>query len=142
LRYMRQQFLGEVRTLVFDVVPQPHADQMRFQGRIWVEDQDYNIVRINGTYGPNTETKFYLHFDSWRINMQPGVWLPAYVYTEETEKHHSTPPFTQPRFKAQTRLWDYDAIRIKHQSEFTDVRVDAVREESEGATQDEMTLEA
>src|SRR5207245_8130244 len=47
-----------------------------------------------------------------------------------------------PRFKAQTRLWDYDAIRIKHQSEFTDVRVDAVRDESDGAPQDDMPLEA
>src|SRR5262249_1037096 len=47
LKYIRQQFLGEVRTLVFDVVPRnTHGDEMRFQGRIWAEDQDYNIVRI------------------------------------------------------------------------------------------------
>src|SRR5215813_7512011 len=49
LKYVRQQFLGEVRTLVFDVIPHVHGDDTRFQGRIWVEDQDYNIVRINGT---------------------------------------------------------------------------------------------
>src|ERR1700730_7572776 len=49
LKYLRQQFLGEVRTLVFDVSPRQH-DTTRFSGRIWVEDQDYNIVRLNGTY--------------------------------------------------------------------------------------------
>ena len=101
LKYVRQQFLGEVRTLVFDVLPLSR-DQMRFQGRIWVEDQDYNIVRINGTYGPNTDTRFYLHFDTWRMNLQPGVWLPAYIYTEETDAQR----FSERKLamKGQTRL--------------------------------------
>jgi len=40
LKYQRQQFLGEVRTLVFDVTPRAHGDETRFKGRIWVEDQD------------------------------------------------------------------------------------------------------
>src|SRR5882762_8541958 len=50
LRYLRQQFLGEVRTLVYDVVPRVKDHDQRFLGRIWVEDRDYNIVRFNGTY--------------------------------------------------------------------------------------------
>ena len=123
LKYLRQQFLGEVRTLVFDVQPLAHNDQMRFQGRIWVEDHDYNIVRINGTYGPNTETRFYLHFDTWRMNLQPGVWLPAYVYTEETDAQR----FSERKLamKGQTRLWGYDLKHSGQQSEFTDMQVDA-----------------
>src|SRR5436305_7693560 len=123
LRYVRQQFLGEVRTLVYDVVPQTHGDQMRFQGRIWVEDQDYNIVRINGTYGPNTETRFYLHFDTWRINMQPGVWLPAYIYTEETDAQRYSE--RKLAMKGQTRLWGYDLKHSGQQSEFTTMQVES-----------------
>src|SRR5437588_1615777 len=123
LRYVRQQFLGEVRTLVYDVVPQPNGDQMRFQGRIWVEDQDYNIVRINGTYGPNTETRFYLHFDTWRINMQPGVWLPAYVYTEETDAQRYSE--RKLAMKGQTRIWGYDLKHSGQQSEFTNMQVES-----------------
>src|SRR5581483_10693015 len=46
-RYVRREFLGEVRCLVFDVTPKPKSGQGRFLGRIWVEDQDYNIVRLN-----------------------------------------------------------------------------------------------
>ena len=38
--YVRREFLGEVRTLVFDVTPLPKAGKGRFMGRIWVEDQD------------------------------------------------------------------------------------------------------
>ena len=50
----------------------------RFDGRIWVENQDYTIVRFNGVYTPVSGINGYnLHFDSWRVNMQPGLWLPA-----------------------------------------------------------------
>ena len=48
--YVRREFLGEVRTLVFDVTPKKDARQGSFVGRIWVEDQDYTIVRFNGSY--------------------------------------------------------------------------------------------
>src|SRR5271157_1810718 len=51
--YVRREFLGEVRCLVFDVTPQERNGKGRFLGRIWVEDQDYQIVRFNGTYGGN-----------------------------------------------------------------------------------------
>ena len=123
LKYIRQQFLGEVRTLVFDVMPVAAPDQTRFQGRIWVEDQDFNIVRINGSYGPNTDAKFYLHFDTWRLNMQPGIWLPAYVYTEETDAQR----YSERRLamKGQTRLWGYDLKHSGQQSEFTTMQVES-----------------
>src|SRR5690242_11479214 len=85
LKYLRQQFLGEVRTLVYDVVPKPHKKGPHFVGRIWVEDQDFNIVRFNGAYKPASRTNYYFHFDSWRLNVQPGLWLPVYVYTEESD---------------------------------------------------------
>ncbi|HXB22385.1 MAG TPA: M48 family metalloprotease [Candidatus Solibacter sp.] len=123
LKYLRQQFLGEVRTMVFDVMPRPHGDDVWFKGRIWVEDQDFNIVRINGTYGPNTETKYYFHFDSWRINMQPGLWLPAYVYTEETDAQRDST--RRLALKGQTRLWGYDLKHSGQQSEFTTMQVDS-----------------
>src|SRR5258707_9941295 len=48
--YVRREFLGEVRCLVFDVTPQEKSGKGRFLGRIWVEDQDYNVVRFNGAY--------------------------------------------------------------------------------------------
>ncbi|HKD12915.1 MAG TPA: M48 family metalloprotease [Candidatus Angelobacter sp.] len=123
LKYVRQQFLGEVRTLVFDVIPHVHGDDTRFQGRIWVEDQDYNIVRINGTYGPNTTMQYYFHFDSWRMNMQPGLWLPAYVYSEEVDAQRYSD--RKLAMKGQTRLWAYDLKHSGRQSEFTAMQVEA-----------------
>ena len=83
--FVRREFLGEVRCLVIDVEPRADSGTGRFLGRIWVEDQDYNVVRFNGTYSPHPRTSFYLHFDSWRLNLRPGTWLPAYIYSEESD---------------------------------------------------------
>src|SRR5215469_11793432 len=123
LRFLRRQFLGEVRTLVFDVVPKSEHHSPYFLGRIWVEDQGFNIVRFNGTYGPNNEGHFYFHFDSWRVNMQPGLWLPAYIYTEETKAQYST--FQSVSMKGQTRLWAYDLKHSGQQSEFTTMDIES-----------------
>ena len=83
--YVRREFLGEVRCLVFDVKPKGKAQKAKFIGRIWAEDRDFNIVRINGTYAPSSGSNNYFHFDSWRENLAAGLWLPTYVYTEESD---------------------------------------------------------
>ena len=123
LKYLRQQFLGEVRTLVFDVVPRPHTKGPHFVGRIWVEDQEYNIVRINGSYQPRTRGNYFFHFDSWRVNMQPGLWLPAYVYTEESGEQYEVT--RKLNMKGQSRLWGYDLKHSGQQSEFTNLEVES-----------------
>ncbi|MBV8050990.1 MAG: M48 family metalloprotease [Acidobacteriaceae bacterium] len=142
--FVRREFLGEVRCLVIDVQPKNHMSDGRFLGRIWVEDQDYNIVRINGTYSPNQRNS-YLHFDSWRLNLRPGVWLPAYIYSEESDsKLRNNKSSQTPHFKAQTRLWDYDQQRLAYNQEFTQIQVDSlqtVRDQSESA-QDATPIEA
>ena len=74
-----------MRCLVIDVQPKPEAPAGRFQGRIWVEDNEYSIVRFNGTYCRAPRNNFYLHFDSWRLNLKPGLWLPAYIYSEGSD---------------------------------------------------------
>jgi hypothetical protein len=140
--FVRQEFLGEVRCIVVDVQPREKAHPGSFAGRIWVEDQDFNIVRFNGTYSNNSNYDSYFHFDSWRMNTQPGVWLPSYIYSEETLRKRDLPPFIQPRFKAQTRFWDYDEVHIKHQSEFTDIRVDVAQDHDEAVRAQATPLEA
>ena len=116
LRYMQNEFLGEVRCLVFEVSPRKEKDRnaTRFKGAIWVEDNDFNIVRFNGSYGN-------FHIDSWRMNLRAGVWLPAVVYSEEFD---SNKPQTQnPRLKAQTRIWGYN-LGPRRESEFAEIVVD------------------
>src|SRR5215467_15866142 len=102
-RYARREFLGDVRCLVFDVTPKPKSGHGRFLGRIWVEDQGFNIVRLNGTYYPAPRNSFFFHMDSWRLNLIPGYWVPAFIYSEEGD--FSAGVKNKMAFKAQTRIW-------------------------------------
>ena len=140
--FVRQEFLGEIRCIVVDVQPREHAPNGLFAGRMWVEDKDFNVVRFNGTYTNGSNYDSYLHFDSWRANMQPGTWLPSYAYSEESDRKRSRPPFRISRFKAQTRLWDYDEVHIKHQTELVDVRVDNAEDHDEAMRPQAVPVEA
>lgn len=132
--YVRREFLGDVRCIVIDAQPAPDAPAGRFEGRIWVEDQDFNIVRFNGTYSGHPPNGFYLHFDSWRLNLRPGLWLPAYVYSEASAEDAGTGGF---HAKAQTRLWGYDqkAANRNPNDEFTNIVADPdlIRDQSGNA---------
>jgi hypothetical protein len=121
--FVRREFLGEVRCLVVDVEPKEGSGTSRFLGRIWIEDQDYNVVRFNGTYSPHPKVGFFLHFDSWRLNMRPGSWLPAYIYSEESGLKANLGQTLH--FRAQTRLWGYDLKALSKNSEFTQILVDS-----------------
>src|SRR6184192_3938858 len=121
--YVRREFLGEVRCLVFDVTPQDKAGKGRFLGRIWVEDQDYNIVRFNGAYGGGGHSSWYFHFDSWRTNVQPGQWMPSFVYSEERDLHYALAKKLD--FKAQTRLWGYNLGHGSQEQELSKILVEA-----------------
>lgn len=121
--FVRREFLGEVRCIVIDVQPKDNQKTSHFMGRIWVEDQNYNIVRFNGTYYPQPKINFFFHFDSWRLNMRPGTWLPAYVYTEESDL--KTGLSRTLHFKAQTRLWGYDLKGLGRNEAFTQILVDS-----------------
>src|ERR1700687_3309054 len=58
-QYVRREFLGDVRCIVFEASAKQGTGPGRFHGRIWVEDQDYNIVRLNGTYEPGPRKAYF-----------------------------------------------------------------------------------
>ena len=140
--FVRREFLGDVRCLVIDVNPKPHTGIGRFQGRLWVEDQDFNIVRFNGHYTPAPRLGFYLHFDSWRANLQPGLWLPTYVYSEETDMKARFG--RKLHYRSQTRLWAYDEKHLAGHQEFSEILVDSPDKVSDqsAAGQDASPLQA
>ena len=121
--YVRREFLGEVRTLVFDVEPLPKAGKGRFSGRIWVEDQDFHIVRFNGAYDGSSRTNYYFHFDSWRVNTGPNLWLPAFIYSEESDLNFALSKRLS--FKAQTRLWGYNLGHSAQEQELSKVLIES-----------------
>jgi hypothetical protein len=138
-RYNRREFLGDVRCLVFDVTPKKDAGKGRFLGRIWVEDHDFSIVRLNGTYAQPPRNAYFFHMDSWRLNLIPGYWVPAYIYSEEGDFRSGAKNTIA--FKAQTRLWAYD-VKGGREDELTQVLVDSTVKDESPAVQDASPLQA
>ena len=141
--YVGREFLGEVRCLMFDLTPLPKSGRGRFKGRIWAEDQAFTIVRFNGIYTPLTGPSGYnLHFDSWRLNVQPGLWLPAFIFGQEANLKGFVG--NQVRFKSQTRLWGYDLKNIGRQAEYSELTIEsptAIQDQA-AAQQDRSPIEA
>jgi hypothetical protein len=123
--FVRWEVLGEVRCGVVDVKPRENAENRGFVGRIWIEDQDFNIVRFTGAYTSKKLTQRAFHFDSWRLNTLGIMWMPAYIYTQESMSED--PASHDLWFKAQTRVWGYDLQNAGDHREFakplTDVPV-------------------
>src|ERR1700686_5361004 len=138
--YVRREFLGEVRCLVFDVTPREKAGKGRFLGRIWVEDQDYHVVRFNGAYGGGGHSSWYFHFYSWRTNVQPNLWLRSFVYSEERELHYALAKKLD--FKAQTRLWGYNLGSSAQEQELTKILVETPVQDDTKNTNDLSPVQA
>lgn len=136
--YVRREFLGDVRCIVFDVAPTSVKAKGKFIGRIWVEDREFNIVRFNGTYTRGKSSELYFHFDSWRVNAAAGRWVPAFSYIEETPNSGGL------TFKAQMRVWGYNSGVASRVDELTSllVEMNSPVKESAEATTDVSPLES
>lgn len=120
--FVRNDFLGSVPTSVFDVTPISGKRSVgRFFGRIWVERNDGNVVRFNGDFAGSEQTvsEFY-HFDSWRTNVQPNLWLPTAFYVEESDSKSSTKTL---KFKAVNYIWGYALKSPNSEAENTSLDV-------------------
>ncbi len=138
-KYLKREFLGEVRCIAFEVSQAPKAKGARFSGVIWIEDQDYTIVRFNGNYTPaihfslkHIEDEYYLHFDSWRSNVKSGLWLPSYVYSQELNRPTR---FGNPSYKSSTHLWGYKLRKSSREEELNRMLVESANPIKDEATQ-------
>jgi hypothetical protein len=104
--YVRNDFLGNTPTAVFDVTPiSGKKDFGRFFGRVWIEARNGNVVRFNGDFaGTEEDQKEFYHFDSWRTNVQPDLWLPTSFYVEESDPKSVSRTL---KFKAINHIWGY-----------------------------------
>ena len=88
-----------------------------------MEDRGCNIGRFNGTYGSREGGQFYMHFDSWRVNAGPDLWVPYEVYSEESAMSYAA-GLRKLRLKAVTHVWGYTTQQERNDGEFTNMTVD------------------
>lgn len=120
--FVRNEFLGNTPTAVFDVTPVEGKNSTgRFFGRIWVETDGGNVVRFNGDFaGTEKGYREYYHFDSWRTNIQPNLWLPTSVYIEESDSKSVSHTL---KFKAINHIWGYSLKVPTQESSNTSLEV-------------------
>jgi hypothetical protein len=98
-KYAGQDKLDQINTYVFQVKPKQLSRTHRlFDGVIWVDDQDFVIVKSFGKFvseiaGNGTKLPFTM-FETFRENFQDKYWLPTYTRSddylqgeENTEQH-------------------------------------------------------
>ncbi len=129
--FVRNDFLGTIPTVVFDVSPIKYGSTGRFSGRVWIERNSGNIVRFNGDFaGSEKDIAEYYHFDSWRTNVQEGLWLPTSVYIEETDP--KSPSHTL-KFKAVNYIWGYSLKVPPKEAEQATLEVEGANDASQNA---------
>ena len=87
--YVGQQEEDELHCYVFDVAPKAIQGKKRyFQGRIWVDDQDLQIVKTSGKTVPDIRKKnnenLFPKFTTWREQVDGRYWFPAYTKADDT----------------------------------------------------------
>jgi hypothetical protein len=88
--YVGQQQEDEVHCYVFDIAPKEIVGKKRyFQGRIWVDDHDFQIVKTYGKSVPDirkkhsNEENLYPKFTTWRQQIDGQYWFPVYTRADD-----------------------------------------------------------
>lgn len=102
--YVGKEKLDDLQTYVFEVVPKVLSDprEMKrlkdqkmdgkyFQGRIWVDDQDLQIVKTAGKVVPEFDQRFP-KFETYRENIDGRYWFPTYTYGDDVLHFEKSPP--------------------------------------------------
>lgn len=85
VNYIGKEKIDEINTYVFNVKPKTFRKGERyFDGKIWVDDIDLQIVKIAGQAVPEDENNQYPRFESYRENVDEKYWFPTYVYADDT----------------------------------------------------------
>ncbi len=92
--YVGQQPEDQLHCYVFDIAPKAIVGKKRyFQGRIWVDDQDFQIVKTYGQAVPeikdtkkksNKTEHLYPKFTTWRQQIDNQYWFPTYTRADDT----------------------------------------------------------
>jgi len=87
IKYLGKERIDELNTYVFEVKPKVMPDLRKskeryLQGKIWVDDVDFQIVKVVGRGVPQGKQRFPL-FETYRENIDDKYWFPTYTFADE-----------------------------------------------------------
>jgi hypothetical protein len=83
--YVGKEHIDELDTYVFDVAPKvmpKKVSERLFQGRVWVDDRDLQIVKVRGKGVPEGNQRFPV-FETYRQQIDNRYWFPTYTYADD-----------------------------------------------------------
>jgi hypothetical protein len=83
--YVGKERIDELDTYVFDVAPKvmpKKVSERFFQGRVWVDDRDLQIVKVRGKGVPEGKQRFPV-FETYRQQIDGRYWFPTYTYADD-----------------------------------------------------------
>jgi hypothetical protein len=84
ITYAGKEKVDELNTYIFDVKPKTLVKGQRYlEGRVWVDDQDLQIVKVKGQAVPEVGDQRFPHFESYRENIGGRFWFPTYIYADD-----------------------------------------------------------
>ncbi|HKP84714.1 MAG TPA: hypothetical protein VJZ26_01380 [Blastocatellia bacterium] len=84
LTYAGKERIDELNTFMFDAKPkQLHKGERYLEGRIWVDDQDMQIVKVAGKAVPEVGRQKFPRFESYRENIDGRYWFPTYIAVDD-----------------------------------------------------------
>lgn len=88
IRYAGKEKIDELNLYIFDVTPKVMPSPKRvedrlFSGRIWVDDQDLQIVKTKGKGVPETKNNKFPIVETYREQIDGRYWFPTYSYADE-----------------------------------------------------------
>jgi hypothetical protein len=88
IRYAGKEKIDELNLFIFDVQPKVMPDPKKikerlFSGRIWVDDQDLQIVKTKGKGVPETKKNKFPTVETYREHIDGKFWFPTYSYADE-----------------------------------------------------------
>jgi hypothetical protein len=114
ITYVGHQKVDEIGTYVFDVAPKVIEKKHRyFQGRIWVDDKDFEIVRTSGKAVPDIRTHgnedLSPSFVMYRDNIEGHYWFPVYAHADDFLNFTGQPSV---HIRMTVRFTDYKRFRV------------------------------
>lgn len=111
--YVGRQHIDQLGTYVFDVAPKKiEKGQRYFQGRIWVEDKDFEIVKTDGKAVPNIgkgpNENVFPRFETYRENIEGHYWFPTYTHSDDFLKFSTG----EVHIRMTIRYTDYKRFRV------------------------------
>lgn len=112
--YLGKEKIDELDLYVFDVTPKSLPDPKKskerfFQGRVWVDDKDLQIVKARGKGVPEGKQRFPI-FETYREQIDGRYWFPTYTFADDTLVFEGGQSV---RIRTRVRYMDYKKPRVK-----------------------------